>query len=107
MSHKHMRSVERIVETLLSRDSPKHVYYIQISGASVLVAGELASKSFVPWSPSDATFDDYEGATKLRELIRAYPSRAVDNYILELAAEFQSVQTALIFPPVIYGQGQG
>ncbi|KAK9778666.1 putative NAD-dependent epimerase/dehydratase domain-containing protein [Seiridium cardinale] len=106
--NKHIKSVEAIANALSSRKLSSPAYYIQISGASVLAANELASKSFTPGSASDATFDDYDGVEKLRDLIRAHQqSRFVDNFVLDLAARSPGIQTALIFPPIIYGQGQG
>ncbi|KAK6067091.1 nucleoside-diphosphate-sugar epimerase [Seiridium cupressi] len=106
--NKHIKSVEPIATALSSRKSTSPAYYIQISGASVLAANELASKSFTPGSASDATFDDYDGVEKFRDLILAHQqSRIVDNFILDLAAKNPGIQTALIFPPITYGQGQG
>jgi len=40
-------------------------------------------------------------------LIKKYPNRAVDNFILDAAEESPDVKTAIVFPPMIYGQGRG
>lgn len=80
---------------------------MQISGATALAAAELADKARVPGSPSDLTFDDLDGVSHLRSFIQSYPSRAVDNYILSVAADTPQVNTALIIGPLIYGQAQG
>ncbi|KAI5921434.1 hypothetical protein F4810DRAFT_722224 [Camillea tinctor] len=105
--NKHIRSIKAIHEALSHRTPSKPAYWIQVSGASVLAAAEIASPSFSPGSPSSATFDDLEGASKLRDLIRAYPARATDNYILDVAGNNHGIKTAIVFPPIIYGQGQG
>ncbi|ORY65127.1 uncharacterized protein BCR38DRAFT_391229 [Pseudomassariella vexata] len=105
----HLKGVEAIHKGLLKRSSVKPAYWIQISGASALAAAELASPSFTPGSPSDAIFDDVSDITKLRDLIRAHPGRAVDNYMLNVAAgaDNSKIKTAVVYPPIIYGLGQG
>lgn len=80
---------------------------MQISGATALAAGELADKSRVPGSASDVVFDDMDGIAKIREVIQKHPSRAVDNYMLSVAADTVQVNTALLLGPMIYGQGRG
>lgn len=52
-------------------------------------------------------FDDVDGTAKIREVIQKHPSRAVDNYVLSVAADTPQVNTALLLGPVIYGQGSG
>lgn len=44
---------------------------------------------------------------EIQSVIRKHPSRAVDNYILDTAASEPSIKTALVFPPIIYGVGEG
>lgn len=104
-----MKSVQAIHQGILSRQTQaKRPHWIQISGASLLAAAELASTTRVPGSPSDEIFDDLDGVTKIRDLIKSYPARAVDNYILDVASNPTApVNTALVIPPIIYGQGKG
>lgn len=40
-------------------------------------------------------------------MIKSHPTRAVDNYILDLAQNTPEINTALIVGPIIYGPGQG
>lgn len=104
----HLKSVQTIHQGILSntaREKPAH--WIQISGASLLAAPEIASPDRVPGSPSDEVFDDLDGVSKIRDLITAYPTRAVDNYILDVASNTDLVNTALVVPPIIYGEGRG
>lgn len=53
---------------------------------------------------SDKVFSDVDGADEVREIIHQNSSRrVVDDFILNLTGP----KTALIFPPIIYGQGRG
>jgi hypothetical protein len=77
-------------------------HWIQISGASVLSISDIVQGRF--GEGSDETFSDVDGADKLREIITQNASRrVVDSIILNLTGP----RTALVFPPIIYGQGQG
>ncbi|RYP44542.1 hypothetical protein DL768_008991 [Monosporascus sp. mg162] len=96
-----------LVEREASQASVVLPYWIQISGASGLAAPELASPSFAPGSASSVVYDDLTGIEDIRALVRAYLSRAVNNYLLDVAAQTPSIKTALVWPPVIYGAGEG
>lgn len=98
---------EAIYEGIKLQKTSGPVYWIQISGASALAAEEIASPEFVPGSPSTRVFDDVSGAADIRSTIRAHSFRAVDNYLLDVAAASPNIKTALVFPPIIYGEGQG
>ncbi|KAK2590269.1 hypothetical protein QQS21_012050 [Conoideocrella luteorostrata] len=103
----HLGSVKAIHKGLASRRAAAPAYWIQVSGASALAAGELASSSFIPGSASSTVFDDFDGVGDIQTLIRKHPSRAVDNYILDTASKEANIRTALVFPPIIYGEGEG
>ncbi|KAJ0330756.1 hypothetical protein COL5a_003060 [Colletotrichum fioriniae] len=104
----HLKSVETIHKALSSKSAEqKPSHWIQISGASALAAAELADKSRSPGSASNLVFNDLTGIDDLRSFIQRYPSRAVDNYLLKVAADEPKVNTALVFPPIIYGRGIG
>ncbi|KAF6789042.1 nad dependent epimerase dehydratase family protein [Colletotrichum sojae] len=103
----HSKSVETIHKAIASKPSTTIAHWIQISGASALAAGELADESYVPGSASDLVFNDLVGISELRSFIRRFPSRAVDNYILDVAAGESKANTALVLPPIIYGEGTG
>ncbi|KAL3952127.1 hypothetical protein ACCO45_013844 [Purpureocillium lilacinum] len=83
------------------------LYWIQVSGATAVSAAELADKSRVPGSPSDAIWDDLDGVADIRDMIQKHPSRAVDNYMLSVAQDTPQVNTAILFPPIIFGTGHG
>ncbi|KAJ5598658.1 hypothetical protein N7537_008742 [Penicillium hordei] len=100
-SNKHLESVKAIGRGLAGR---QNVYYIQVTGASVL-AGPEVDKSLYG-EPSDQIIDDLDNAVDLRDIIRAYKDRrVVDNYILDLGSD--GPKTAIVFPPIIFGAGKG
>ncbi|KAH7369318.1 hypothetical protein B0T11DRAFT_72374 [Plectosphaerella cucumerina] len=102
----HLDSVQTIHKALSSRDGKK-AHWIQISGASLLAAAELADKDFIAGEPSDTVFDDLDSLSDINDIVRRHPARTVDNFILFRAAETSNVNTALVIPPIIYGQGRG
>ncbi|KZL68646.1 nucleoside-diphosphate-sugar epimerase [Colletotrichum incanum] len=103
----HLKSVETIHKALSSKAAQKPAHWIQISGASALAAAEVADKTRSPGEASDLVFNDLTGITELRSFIQKHPSRAVDNYIIKVGADDSNVNTALVFPPIIYGRGTG
>ena len=53
---------------------------------------------------SGKLFDDVNDAAELRDIIHQNAStRVVDDYLLKVTG----TKTALVFPPIIYGQGKG
>lgn len=82
-------------------------YWIQVSGASALAVAEFTSPSFSPGSASSEVIDDIEDASKFIKLLRDHKVRAVDNYILDVGSQESTIETALVFPPIIYGVGEG
>ncbi|RFN48355.1 hypothetical protein FIE12Z_7404 [Fusarium flagelliforme] len=104
----HLESVQTIYDALANKSKgSKSPYYIQISGASALAAGELADKTRVFGSGSDVIYNDLSGIDSIKSFIRQYPSRAVDNYIISVKEQESPVKTALVIPPIIFGKGRG
>ncbi|EFQ28970.1 nucleoside-diphosphate-sugar epimerase [Colletotrichum graminicola] len=103
-----LKSVETIHKALSSEAAAKPVHWIQLSGASVLAAAELADKTHCPGEASDIVFNDGPaGIEELRSFIQKHPSRVVDNYIIKVGESEPRINTALVFPPTIYGRGLG
>ncbi|KAK2038288.1 nucleoside-diphosphate-sugar epimerase [Colletotrichum somersetense] len=103
-----LRSVETIHKTIASKATEIPVHWIQISGASVLTVAELAGETHSPGEASDLVFNDGPaGIEELRAFIQKHPSRVVDNYIINVGESEPSINMALVFPPIIYGQGLG
>ncbi|RGP64016.1 hypothetical protein FLONG3_9715 [Fusarium longipes] len=104
----HLNSVQTIYEALLNKPKgSKSPYYIQISGASVLTAGELADEARIFGSGSDVIHNDLTGLDSIKSFIKQYPNRDVDNYFLSVNEEKTPVKTALVIPPIIYGKARG
>ncbi|KAJ3542386.1 hypothetical protein NM208_g4124 [Fusarium decemcellulare] len=104
----HLESVQAIHQALSGKlSSEKAQYWIQVSGASVLAMPELADKSRVSGSGGNNIYDDLLGMESIQSLIKHHPSRAVDNYMLSVASDTPHVRTAVVIPPIIYGQGRG
>lgn len=76
-----------------------------MSGATCVAQGEIASGTF--GEHSDQIFDDYDGIDALRAEIKRWPHREVDNYLLDLTDDTPSVRSAVVFGPIIYGEGTG
>lgn len=51
--------------------------------------------------------DDLEGIDDLMKLIKSFPQRAVDNYVIDVAQSTPHVKTAIVLGPIIYGEGRG
>lgn len=77
-------------------------YWIQVSGASVLSISDIASGRY--GEGTDKTFSDLDGADEVRQIIHQNSAkRVVDEFMLSVTG----TKTALVFPPIIYGQGRG
>lgn len=85
----------------------KPPYWIQIGGGSVLAADELADKTRVPGTASNAVYDNLSGIEAIRSLIKKHPGRVVDSHMLSVAKSTPHVKTAYVPAPNIYGPGRG
>lgn len=101
----HLPSVQSILKGLTSSTRSKPAHWIQISGASLLGAPEIASKTF--GEPTSLVYNDLDRAADIRAHIRKYPARAVDNFVLDVAAKTDDVRTALVPGGIIFGPGRG
>lgn len=72
-----------------------------------MAVDELADKSRVSGSGSDIIYNDLTGIESIKSLIKKYPSRVVDNYMFSVEEQNSIVKTALVVPPIIYGQSRG
>lgn len=54
---------------------------------------------------SDRVYGDVDDANEVRDIVKQYATkRVVDDYLLN---KVTGTKTALVFPPIIYGQGRG
>jgi hypothetical protein len=77
--------------------------WIQITGTTLFAGDEIKAGRY--GEHSNDIWDDLRDAEKIRAIIRAHPTREVGNVVLSAASE--SVHTALIVGPLIYGPGNG
>lgn len=94
-----MNAVEAI-----ARGLAKHTgHWIQVSGASVLSISDIVKGSY--GEGCDQVYGDIDNAPEIRDIVKQNASkRVVDNYLLNNVSD---IKTALVFPPIIYGQGRG
>ncbi|KAL5356577.1 hypothetical protein BJX96DRAFT_162557 [Aspergillus floccosus] len=98
----HIKCVEAIGRGLATRIDSKPAHWIQISGASVHSIPDMVNRTF--GEPTDTIHSDMDGANEVREFVRQNSAvRAVDSYVLSSSV----CKSALVFPPIIYGQGRG
>lgn len=99
----HIGSVKAIHKGLASRQSGG--YFIQISGATAISQHEIKHNRF--GESTTKIFNDYDKVDDLKDEIVRHPNRTVDNYFLKLTKETPNVRTAVVFGPIIYGNGEG
>ena len=101
----HTGSAKAISEGLQARYNEKQRlgYWIQISGATVYAADEIASGRF--GKAAEDIYDDLKDQKSILAAIQKNPKRVVENLVISQAPS--SVKTALIVGPLIYGVGRG
>lgn len=52
-------------------------------------------------------YDDLKGAQDVRDTIKKYPNREVENYLIDVSKQKPHVRNAMVVAPLIYGQGRG
>ncbi|KNG88522.1 hypothetical protein ANOM_003243 [Aspergillus nomiae NRRL 13137] len=103
-SSNHLPSATAIAQGLTESKRQKPVW-IQISGASLLSGPDITANAY--GEPRSQEFNDLQGISEIRNIITSSPKRAVDNLLLSLSARNPHVRTAIIYGPLIYGQGRG
>lgn len=66
---------------------------------------EIKAKNF--GNATDDEYNDIRDEKELHSIIRKHQNRAVDNYILDITEQTPHVKTALVFPSLVYGKGNG
>ena len=82
-------------------------YWLHTGGTGILTYFDAeVKKSF--GEPEEKVFDDFDGVDELVSLPSAAFHRNVDEIVLETGNNHaDSVKTAIVCPPTIYGQGRG
>ncbi|KAK1991437.1 NAD(P)-binding protein [Colletotrichum falcatum] len=82
-------------------------FWLHTGGTGILTYFDSEVKK-VFGEPDDKVFDDYEGVQELIDLPAAAFHRNVDEIVLATGREHaDSVKTAVVCPPTIYGEGRG
>jgi nucleoside-diphosphate-sugar epimerase len=77
-------------------------YLIQVSGASLLSIPDIVNKTF--GEGPRKMYGDIDDADEIRDIIRKNADkRVVDSFLINVTG----AKTAIVFPPIIYGQGRG
>lgn len=98
----HLNSVKSMHKGLAAR---KAGYFLQMSGATVISQDEIKNKRF--GESTDRVFDDWDNLNHLKDEIKKHPNRTVDNYFLDLTKATPHIRSAIVFGPIIYGEGNG
>ena len=82
-------------------------FWLHVGGTGILTYFDSeVKKSF--GELDDKVFDDYDGVEELVNLPAAAFHRNIDEIVLQSGTAYQdTVKTAIICPPTIYGQGRG
>ncbi|ESZ95877.1 putative D-xylulose reductase A [Sclerotinia borealis F-4128] len=79
-------------------------YWLHLSGTGILCWKDMETETYGE-APSQEPYDDLEGVSKLTSLPDTAFHRDIDKLVL--AAGSESVKTAVVCPPTIYGAGRG
>lgn len=99
----HVESSTAISKGLTSPARSSAKYWIQISGATLLAANEIAEGTF--GQKTTKVYDDMKDIDEIHSIITRNPKRVVDNLIV--TQDPSKVKAALIIGPHIYGGGRG
>ncbi|KAF7869620.1 hypothetical protein EAF04_004404 [Stromatinia cepivora] len=79
-------------------------YWLHLSGSGILCWKDMETQIYGD-PPSQEPYDDLEGVSKLTNLPDTAFHREVDKIVLGAGSD--SVKTAIVCPPIIYGPGRG
>ena len=101
-----MISAKAIAKGLAAHSEDHPGYWVHTSGTGLLAFKDIETKSY--GAPSNKVYDDWDGITEVTSLPDSAPHRNVDKIVLAAGTEHAStVNTAIVCPPTIYGQGRG
>lgn len=104
-SSDHEISAKAIEKGLAKAHTKEHPgYWLHLSGTGILCWKDMETKTYGE-APPQEPYDDLEGVSKLTSLPDMALHRNVDKIVL--ASGSDSVKTAIVCPPTIYGPGRG
>ncbi|QSZ34245.1 hypothetical protein DSL72_005835 [Monilinia vaccinii-corymbosi] len=101
----HEIAARSIAKGLAKGHSKEHPgYWLHLSGTGILCWKDMETQTYGE-APSEEPYDDLEGVSRLTSLPDTAFHRDIDKIVL--AAGSDSVKTAIVCPPSIYGPGRG
>lgn len=102
----HEGAAKALVKGIAARSQDQPGYLIHTSGTGILTFADVERQTF--GEASAKVYDDWEGIGEVTSIPDYAVHRNVDKVILAAGTENESrVQTAIVCPPTIYGQGRG
>ncbi|KAI9793177.1 MAG: hypothetical protein M1833_000817 [Piccolia ochrophora] len=99
----HADGASAISEGLAAREASTPAFLIHTSGTGVLTFADIERKTF--GETSTKIYNDWDGVHEVTSLPDFAPHRNVDKIVLAAASD--KVKTAIVCPPLIYGEGRG
>ncbi|KAB8298120.1 hypothetical protein EYC80_001878 [Monilinia laxa] len=101
----HEVAAKAIAKGLAKGHSKEHPgYWLHLSGTGILCWKDMETQTYGE-APSEEPYNDLEGVSRLTSLPDTAFHRDIDKIVL--AAGSDSVKTAIVCPPSIYGPGRG
>ncbi|KAK3696893.1 hypothetical protein LTR37_017723 [Vermiconidia calcicola] len=103
----HESALHAIIKGMASHDTTyRQCFLIQTSGTGILLMDDMKTDTY--GEDSKNVYDDLEGVSKVTSLPDDAPHRGADKIVLAAGAEHSDkIQTAIVCPPTIYGEGRG
>ena len=99
----HEAAIKALLKGLAARIASKPGFYIHTSGNMLFSYPDLDRKTY--GEASTKTYNDWEGISEVTLLPDHAPHRVADRIIIN--ADGPELKTAIVCPPIIYGQGRG
>jgi len=102
----HEGSASALLKGLSTHTPDRPGWYIHTSGTGLLLFDDISARSY--GIRRSKVYDDWDGIGEVRLSIPdKAPHRKVDKIVLAGTGSPETVKTAIVCPPVIYGPGRG
>ena len=102
----HEGAIKAITKGLAAHSEDSPGYLIHTSGTGLLMFADMERKIY--GEAASKIYDDWDGIDEVTSLPDVAPHRNVDKLVLAAETEHkQTVKTAIVCPPTIYGRGRG
>ena len=99
----HEAAIKALLKGTRAREAGRPGFYIHTSGSTLLSSPDLDRETF--GEASTKIYDDWEGIGEITSVPEHSPHRSADKIIID--ADGPDLKTAIVVPPIIYGQGRG